>query len=151
MSHILYKVYTFIIVISFRKFYKAYKFNSDLSQWNVNKVTSMSDIFKYATAFNQIWCSTSWASIISDADFSNSQGKVMCCPPGNKFNATSKTCGQCEIGQYNDNSRVTNALPTSCAACPRNTFGPIAGLSTCSPCKSNQYRYVLILMLYVTQ
>jgi surface protein len=130
-------------------FYKAYKFNSDLSQWNVNKVISMSNIFKHATMFNQVWCSTSWASIISDADFSNSQGKVICCPPGNKFNAISKTCGQCEIGQYNDNSRVTNALPTSCAACPRNTFGPIAGLPTCSDCKSNQYRYVLIVMLYV--
>ena len=129
-------------------FYTAKVFNSDLSKWNVDKVIATNRMFKNANKFNQVWCSTSWDGKISDQDFIGTQAsKVICCPPGKKFNAISKTCGQCEIGQYNDNSRVTNALPTSCVACPRNTFGPITGLPDCSPCKLNQYRYVLILML----
>lgn len=136
----LFPLFLFPFAIICAVFYSARVFNSDLTQWNIDKVTNMNLMFINAAAFNQIWCSTSWVGKISDADFSGSSGKVICCPPGKKFNTISKTCGQCEIGQYNDDSRVTDALPTTCVACPRNTFGPIAGLPTCSSCKSDQYR-----------
>ena len=121
-------------------FLDARVFNSDLQNWKMNKEVITDSMFKDAKAFNQTWCSTNWIGKITVLDLEGSNGKLICCPPGNYFNATTQTCGKCQIGQYNDDSRVTDALPTTCVPCPRNTFGPIAGLSKCSPCKLNQYR-----------
>ena len=99
-------------------------------------------MFKNAKAFTRIWCLTNWVEIITDNAFDGSSGRVVCCPAGTFFNASTGAKGKCEfcaVGKHNNDTRVTNNLPMSCDTCPRNTFAPIEGLSECSPCEPNQY------------
>ena len=122
-------------------FSNAYKFNQDVSKWDVSKITNMGEMFNSATSFTQIWCSNDWASRISGADFTNSGGgKVVCCPTGKFYNPTAVDCDTCAIGRYNNLTHVTDQLPLSCESCPRNKFAPIAGLPECSDCEEDQYR-----------
>jgi hypothetical protein len=99
-------------------------------------------VFKNASSFNQVWCSSKWLnSPITPADFYGTNGgKLICCNSGFFYNSKQQVCKICDSGQYNNLTDVTNALPTSCKLCPRNTFGPIKGMPECSSCKSNQYR-----------
>ena len=142
-SHTFCYVYIFVAP-SFAVFSGAEAFNSDVKKWDLSKITAMGSMFVGAQSFTSIWCSNDWASKISVADFTNSGGKVVCCPTGKFYNlsasAEDSDCELCPIGQYNNKTHVTAQLPLSCEICPRNTFAPIEGLPDCSDCEENQYR-----------
>jgi len=122
-------------------FQHAYAFNADVSKWDVRAVVNTDRMFEHATLFGHIWCDEVWFKRITEADFSDSSGKVLCCPTGKYYNASEATCGFCASGQYNGVLELDKQLPLSCVDCPRNTFAPIQGLPGCSDCESDQYRY----------
>ena len=99
-------------------------------------------VLKGASSFNQVWCSSKWqSSPITPLDVVGTDGgQSICCNSGSFFNSSQKVCEKCDFGQYNNLTDVTNALPTSCKLCSRNTFGPIQGMPECSPCEPNQFR-----------
>jgi surface protein len=131
----------FFVAPSLAVFRNAKAFNQDVSKWNVANVLNMGQMFVDADAFTQIWCETTWATKISDADFGGAgTGKLLCCSTGEFYNSTAFECESCPIGQYNDLTHVTDQLPLSCESCPRNKFAPIAGLPECSDCEEDQYR-----------
>merc|ERR1712019_86065 len=57
-------------------FYKATSFNSDISKWNVAKVTNMISMFDGASSFSQTLCGA-WKSSTADKSsmFDGSKGK----------------------------------------------------------------------------
>jgi surface protein len=130
-------------------FYNAVNFNSDLSKWEVDKVTSMNSnhpayklqrMFNGATSFDRTLCHTKWKTL--DA-FVDGYGRSGCCDSGsymtnqhlNPFNATDGegSCQQCPSGWMsmsaypNANSNCTICGPgtssisksTNCKACAR--------------------------------
>ena len=138
--------------IIFTVFESATSFNIDVSKWNVKKVRSMANMFIGTSAFTHVWCNDDWVNSISDTDFDTTydgdwkvinqrgSGKVLCCNPGQYYNASSTKCHSCSVGKSNSPGRVANNLPQDCETCSRNTFGPIQGLPQCSDCEADQFR-----------
>jgi len=128
----------------FTVFYYATAFNQDISNWNTGSVTTMSNMFAGATAFNRTWCSpSSWVGKITEIDFLGSKGRAYCCPTGKYYNEThsnppSIVCTDCQIGQYAGQL----SLDTSCTTCARDTIAPIIALPECSDCTSGKFSTV---------
>ena len=128
-------------------FHTAKVFNRDVTKWDISDVVNTGSMFRHAKLFAHIWCDNVWSNRITDDDFFDSSGKVICCPTGKYFNATEVSCGFCASGQYNSALQTDNKLPLSCVDCPRNTFAPIQGLPGCSDCESDQYRYYFFFLM----
>jgi hypothetical protein len=122
-------------------FQHADAFNADVSKWDLSHVVNTGSMFRHATSFARVWCDDAWSKLISDVDFFDTSGKVICCPTGKYYNASQATCEFCASGQYNGVLELDKQLPLSCVDCPRNTFAPIQGLPGCSDCESDQFRY----------
>ena len=131
-------------------FHTAEAFNGDVSKWDMRTVQNANKMFRHATLFNHTWCDDAWLSLTSDADFVGTSAKVICCPTGKYYNVTEvSSCGFCAPGKYNGVLQVDKQLPLSCVDCPRNTFAPFKGLTGCSNCEPDQYRYNFFLNGFV--
>ena len=75
-------------------FYSAEAFNADLSAWNVGSVTSMYNMFYYASAFNQVLCWDLSAVTVTAGMFTGSSGSA----------STSAAKCSCAAGTYHDGS-----------------------------------------------
>ena len=102
-------------------FQEADNFNSDVSEWDISKVTDTANMFDGADDFNRLWCMPQWVGKISEGDFTDSHGRAYCCPTGKFYDEENSdppsiVCTACPKGQYTDQL----SLNTACTTCARD-------------------------------
>ena len=119
-------------------------FNSDVSKWDVSRLTTSVNMFLSALSFNRTWCYEDfppWKGKIGPTDFKWSKASLFCCPPG-KFHKPSSTdlffCAACQKGQYTNIS----SLPTTCDKCPRGFTAAALGTAECGECELETFSNV---------
>ena len=124
-------------------FYKATKFNRDLSKWDVGNVANMASMFRSASSFNQKWCNPTWDGKISPGDFIFSKGLMKCCGAG-KHNtqpiSTTPyiTCAPCDAGTFTSDLNID----ASCKGCPTGWYNKVQKQPFCFPCAPGTFEHV---------
>ncbi|GMH95941.1 hypothetical protein TL16_g13256, partial [Triparma laevis f. inornata] len=101
-------------------FYEAYKFNQDLSGWDVSSVTNMYGMFYLASVFNQDL--NKW-NVCKVTDFDSMfQLSGM---PGTDLSSLKSNCVNCPSGKYSGSGEFVSPEGNPCTGCMagKSTFG----------------------------
>ena len=123
-------------------FLGATSFNGDVSAWNVVSMSEAVDIFAGTVSFELgSWCSSSWAaSPYAGMSTKNGDGSVknqIFCCPAGRY-LRDATTDDCGVCAEGKHQSEPS-LVSSCKDCVRDFIAPTTGLSSCAECLSGKF------------